>query len=244
MKRERGDPGDDDDFDEDEESSYRESDSELSLEAPLRKKSVKSPGSVMQMLVRHAQQQLDRGSLTEDPGQREEALVGGVKIATYFALLIRPFHPPANPLLRELYSLALTIDFLRAGRLSEAADALAGRFVSVHTALTEGSWSTAAHLEVHPLEQVTSTSTSTLLQAQRHKRMVLKSQGLGSSGQRPWWNNSGKGRGNYSYEKGGRGNSQNKGKGKGKQKGGKDVWGAKGDNPWKNNKEEPPKKDG
>lgn len=239
VKREDPDPDDEDDGDEGEESSgSKESDSELSLEAPLRKKASKSPGSVMNMLVRHAQEQLDRGSLGEDPGRRGQALVDGVKIGTYFALLIRPYYAAGNPLLRELYSLAQTIDLLRGGRLSEAADALAGRFISVHTALAEGSWATAAHLELFPLEPVASTSTSTMLQAQRHKRLVQKSQGYQP---RYWPDQGGRGRGSYGGEKGRKGDSFNKGKNKGRGKGATEPWGKKGENPWKGNKEEPPK---
>lgn len=238
------DDGDDDPFDDEESSSPQESESELSYEPPLRRKAARSPGSVMQMLVKHAQDQLDRGSLAEEPLRQEEALIGGVKISTYFALLIRPYFPAGNPLLRELYSLAQTIDYLRAGKLPEAADALAGRFVSVHTALSEGSWATAAHLEMHPLEPVSSTSTATMLQAQRHRRLVLKSQGINLSYQRNTWNPQGKGRGGYGSEKGGKGNYQGRGKGRGKNKGGKDSWNAKGENPWKNNKEDSPRKEG
>ena len=53
--------------------------------------------------------------------------------------------------MRELYSLAQTIDLLRAGRLPETADALAGRFIAVHTALTEGGWATAGSAGVVPV---------------------------------------------------------------------------------------------
>ena len=42
-------------------------DSELSYEAPLRKKAAKK-NSVMEMLVRHAPQQLAQGALLEDGG--------------------------------------------------------------------------------------------------------------------------------------------------------------------------------
>lgn len=236
--------GDDDDpeDEEDEESSSGdpESESEIEFEPPLRKRAAKSPGSVMQLLVKHAQDQLDRGALMEDGGQRDDPLTGGVKLATYFALLIRPYHQPGHPLLRELYALAQTIDLLRSGRLAETADALASRFISVHTALSEGSWSTAAYLEMFPMDPVQSVSTSTMLEAQKHRKMVLKSQGYPTSGGRSW-RPSGKGRGSYGAEKGRKGEGS-KGKGKSKYRGGKDN-SNKGQNPWKENQADPGKKE-
>ena len=47
------------------------------------------------MLVKHAQEQLDRGALLEAEGQGP-SLVSGVKISTYFALLIRPYYGQAT----------------------------------------------------------------------------------------------------------------------------------------------------
>ena len=127
------------------------------------------------------------------------------------------------------------------GKLPEAGDALASRFVAVHTALSEGNWSTAGYLELYPLEPVQSTTTSTLLEAQKHKRMVWKSQGYAGYGRA--WQPSGKGKGGAPAEKGkkGGGKYQNKGKNKSSSK---DSGTAKtGEaNPWRDNKEEPGKK--
>lgn len=219
-----------------------DSDSELSFEPPLRKRALKEPGSVMQMLVKHAQLQLDRGSLIESEGA-EPSVVSGVKISTYFALLIRPYHAAGSPLLRELYALASAIDLLRMGKLPETADALASRFVAVHTALAEGSWSTASQLELYPLEPVQSANTATMLEAQKHRRLVLKSQGLPVSGR--WWGNfSGKGKAGSGGERTQKGEPKGRGKGKGKGGNKAQNWSAnKGQqNPWAENKEEPPKK--
>ena len=102
--------------------SLSSSDSELSFEPPLRRRAAKEPGSVMAMLVKHAQEQLDKGSLLEAEGAAA-GITSGVKISTFFALLIRPFYPATNALMRELYALGQTIDLLRAGKLPEAADA-------------------------------------------------------------------------------------------------------------------------
>ena len=189
------------------------------------------------MLVRHAQEQLDKGAVMDEENGAA-SVVAGIKIATYFGLLIRPYFPQGNPLLRELYSLAQAIDLLRQGRLPEAGDALAARFIAVHTALSEGGWQTAAQLELHPLEPVQSASTATMLMAQKHRRLVQKSQGL-TPGR--WWY-SGKGKGQGGQEKGKKGDG-GKGKVKGRGKGAKDSsWTPKENNPWKENKEEATKK--
>eukprot|EP00435_Cladocopium_sp_Y103_P035369 s2720_g9.t1 len=218
-----------------------DADSELSFEAPLRRRAMRDPGSVMDMLVRHAQQQLDQGALLEAEGA-QPSVTSGVKISTYFALLIRPYHAAGSPLLRELYSLAQAIDLLRMGRLPETADALASRFIAVHTALSEGNWTTAAQLELYPLEPVQSASTATMLEAHKHRRLVMKSQGL-TPGSR-WWPAAGRGKGAPQTEKGKKGDGKrNKGKGKGAGK--ESTWSQKGDpsnNAWASNKEEPPKK--
>ena len=250
FKPDPGDPGSSEssDYDSSSGSSKRrkrgaesDEDSELSFEAPLRRKALREPGSVMDMLVKNAQDQLDRGSLLESEGS-QPGITSGIKISTFFALLIRPFYPNNSPLMRELYALGQTIDLLRSGRLPETADALASRFIAVHTALAEGGWATAAQLELYPLEPVQSASVGTMLQAQKHKRLLQKSQGIppGRWGVPP----GGKGRGAGQWtEKGKKGD--NKGRGKGKTKGaGKDApWPKKGDaNPWKETQDEPGKK--
>ena len=215
--------------------------SELSYEPPLRRRATRSPGSVMEMLIKHAQDQLDRGSLLEAEGARP-GLTSGVKVGTYFALLIRPYYPAGSPLLRELYALGQAIDLLRAGRLAETADALAGRFVAVHTALAEGNWATASQLELYPLEPIQSASVATMLQAQRHKKLVQKSQGVTTG--RWGGGNYGKGKGGGWNEKGRKGDQKGKTKGGGRGAGKGANWpGKKGDsNPWKETQEEAPKK--
>lgn len=250
LKPDPGDPGSSEssDYDSSSGSSQKrkggpnsDEDSELSFEAPLRRKALREPGSVMDMLVKNAQDQLDRGALLENEGS-QPGITSGIKISTFFALLIRPFYPNNSPLMRELYALGQTIDLLRSGRLPETADALASRFIAVHTALAEGGWSTAAQLELYPLEPVQSATVGTMLQAQKHKRLLQKSQGIQPNrwGVPP----GGKGRGAGQWtEKGKKGD--NKGRGKGKTKGaGKDAsWPKKGDaNPWKESQEEPGKK--
>lgn len=218
-----------------------DADSELSYEPPLRKRALREPGSVMEMLVKHAQLQLDRGALLETEGA-QPSITTGVKISTYFALLIRPYHVAGSPLLRELYALGQAIDLLRMGKLPETADALASRFIAVHTPLTEGSWTTASRLELFPLEPIQSANTATMLEAHKHRRLVMKSQGLPTS--LTWWPGTGRGKGTGAGTKGKKGDQKGRG-GRGKGKGAKEQsWGApKGDqNSWRENKEEAPKK--
>eukprot|EP00435_Cladocopium_sp_Y103_P061842 s163_g23.t1 len=219
-----------------------ESDSDLSYEPPLRRKATKSPGSVLEMLVKHAQDQMDRGALLEGEGASAGA-TSGIKIGSYFALLIRPYYSHNSPLVRELYALAQAIDLLRAGRLPETGDALASRFIAVHTALGDGGWQTASQLELFPLEPVQSATVSTMLQAQRHRRLVQKSQGYVPSR----WTGSGAGKGkpnsNSWSEKGKKGDLKGRGRGKGKGQNKSNQWGKKPEeNPWKENQEDPGKK--
>ena len=224
-----------------EEDTGSESDSDLSFEAPLRKKAAKEPGSVMKLLIKHAQEQMDRGQILDQNGTRGD-ITTGIKVSTYFALLIRPYYNNNSPLLRELYALAQTIDQLRSGLLMQTADSLASRFIAVHCALSEGGWSTASQLEMFPLEAVQSAGTATMLAAQKHKKMVLKSQG-NYYPQQNWWGQ-GKGRGNQKGEKGKKGDfGKGKGPRKGKGNGGKDGnWWQKGENPWAANRDDAAKK--
>ena len=217
-------------------------DSDLSCEAPLRRKAAREPGSVMEMLIKHAQQQMDQGALLESSGAAA-SLTSGVRISTFFALMIRPFHSNNSPLVRELFALGQAIDLLRAGKLPETADALASRFIAVHTALGDGNWQVASQLEMYPLEPTTSATTSTMLQAQKHRRLLQRSQGY-TGGQ--WYASpTGRGKGGGGWnEKGRKGDApegRGKGKGKGQNKAGQAA--QKGDaNPWKEMQEEPGKK--
>lgn len=216
-------------------------DSDLSFEAPLRKKAAREPGSVMEMLIRHAQQQLDQGALLEDGGAAA-GLTSGIKLSTFFALLIRPFHSNSSPLVRELFALGQSIDLLRAGRLPECADSLASRFIAVHTALSDGNWQVASQLEMYPLEPVQAATVATMLQAQKHRRLIQRSQGYSPSR----WNSQGpgKGKGTGGWSEKGRKGDGNKGPGRGKGKGQpKGNQNKKGEaNPWKESQEDPTKK--
>ena len=221
--------------------------------APLQKKSLRRPGAVLKMLTKHAQQTLDQTSVVEV--KDGDTITQGVKMATYFNLLIRPYHPTNSRDMKELHYLSICIDELRSGKLGALGDSLASRFLAVHSAVNEGGWRTAQHLELHPLEGAQSAPTPLLLQARRHSKLIAKSQGREDQekgwrrGDGQWrrddWNDpKGKGKG----AKGGKG-PYGKGKGRGNygKQGGWQYWnqGGGGDKNdwWDKNKEKPGKDD-
>ena len=81
-----------------------------------------------------------------------------------------------------------------------------------------------------------------MLEAHKHRRLVMKSQGYSPS--QTWWPSTGRGKGIGAGGKGKKGDAKGRG-GRGKGKGSKDPgWtGNKGDaTSWKESKEDPPKK--
>eukprot|EP00435_Cladocopium_sp_Y103_P035000 s165_g9.t1 len=131
---------------------------------------------------------------------------------------------------------------LRLGKLMECADALAARFIAVHTALGDGNWLTASQLELYPLEPVQSATTATMLEAQKHRKLVMRSQGW-SGGNSRWWPAAGRGKGGGYSEKGKKGDQKGKGKNKSKSQTKEGGWNSKGDvNAWRDSKEDPAKK--
>ena len=197
-----------------------ESDSSSSeLLAPLQKKSVRKPGAVLKLLIQHAKHTMDQSAIVES--QQDETVTGGIKMTSYFNLLVRPYHPASSRDMKERNHLSIGLDELRAGELGKLGDSLASRFLALHTAVNEGNWRAAQFLELHPLEPTQGAPAALLLEARRHGKMVQKAQGSddwkrGRGDQEPWpAGNKGKG---------------NKGKGKGKTK----DWprGGKGDQNW------------
>ena len=235
-----------------EEEKESSEDSGLSYEAPLRKMALKSPGSVLKKLVQHCQDQLDQGALLESSG-KAAAVTSGVKIATFFGLLVKPYFGTNHPMVRELHQLSLMLDLLRAGKLPEVGDAMASRFIAVHTALQDGNWNVASTLEMYPLQPTSAAPVSTMLRAQKHRRLIWKSQGY-QEGKGGGWSNWQKGnqKGQGPQEDKGKGKQKgknnNKGKGKGNWNQNWNYWPNQGNNygnqkgnPWKENKEEKPK---
>ncbi len=195
-----------------EESSEEESTESEAL-PPLQKKSRKKPGQILRMLTTHAQEELDQSALIDVEASR--AITGGVKLATYLNLLIRPYHPTTSRDMKELHHLAICLDELRGGRLAALGDSLAARFLAIHSAVNEGGWRAAQYLELHPLEAPQSAPTSLLLEAKKHAKVVARAQGADYGGR--GWHRQG---GGWQKEDGGE-----KGKGKGKTgRGGKGKW--------------------
>ena len=212
--------------------------SEEDMEAPMRRKSRDHPGSVLSMLTEHVRSQMDQDSVTEV--SRTPKLTRGVKVTSFFNLHIRPSYGSHLKELREMYTLAMTIDLLRKGELGRVGDSLSARFMALHQSLIDQSWATARHMELFPLEESTAASSALVLASRKHQRLVDKVQGKG--GWTPWQQ---KGKGNPRQDwsqwsegqpKGKKGKG-NQNKGKGKAKGSWNQPQDKGGTDWEKNKE-------
>eukprot|EP00435_Cladocopium_sp_Y103_P056561 s1780_g19.t1 len=212
--------------------------------APLQKRSARQPGAVLKMLVQHARTALDQSSLVET--NRSSDVTDGVKMATYFNLLIRPYHSMASRDMKEMNQLAVCLDELRSGDLGKLGDSLASRFLAIHTAVNEGSWRSAQFLELHPLEPTQGAPTSLLLEAKKHGKLVYRSQGSDE-----WRRGKGEGSG-YTGPRGGEGKGKGKpwnkdrgkgNKGQGKWQGG-NSWSQGGKDWWASQKEKPDSREG
>eukprot|EP00435_Cladocopium_sp_Y103_P041507 s325_g11.t1 len=197
-------------------SSSEEESEDKKMEAPLRKRSQRRPGSVLQMLVTHAKNQLDQSAKVEVTAGSAGDATQGVRLTSYFTIIVKPHLGNALAVTREMYHLSNAMDLLRQGELSRLGDVLAGRFMSLHQSVIDGSWSAARHLEVMPMEEVSAAGSAVVLQARRHAKLQAKAQGLESN-----WvtrlNQKGKGggRGKSSSWGDGEWSSPSKGKGKG-----------------------------
>eukprot|EP00435_Cladocopium_sp_Y103_P062400 s1215_g24.t1 len=221
-------------------------DSETDLEAPMRKRSRDSPGSVLSLLVTHVKEQMEQAALTELP-HGGTLVTGGVKLATYFALHIKPVYQGHLRELREMHTLAATMDLLRKGDIARVGDSLAARFMALHQSLIDNNWHTAKFMELHSLEETSAGSAAIVLASRRHSRLVDKVQGKGNGSWGSWtW--PGRGRGKGGWKGYGDNNSPVKGeKGKGKDRGkkgkgrGANTWDDKTAE-WGRAKEAPPEK--
>lgn len=241
--------GDPDSPGESSEESDREEDASESssseILAPLQRKSSKKPGTVLRLLIQHAKHALDQTSVVET--KEASDITCGVKMTSYFNLMIRPYHPNNN-LMKELNHLSVCLDELRAGELGKLGDSLASRFLALHTAANEGTWKAAQFLELHPLEATQGAPASLLLEARKHGRLVSKAQG-GEEWRRPRqegdsWQGSGKGGGNKGKGRGKGKDWPRPGKGEGNWQG-RNSWnkGAGGGNWWASQKEKPENKE-
>lgn len=216
-----------------ESQEVEEDESETDLEAPIKKRSRDRPGSVLSMLTEHVRDQMDQSSLVEMPGEGH-LVTGGVKISSYFALHVKPSFPQHLRELREMHSLAATLDLLRQGDVARVGDSLAARFMALHQSMLDSGWGTARFMELHSMDESAAASPSLVLASRKHSRLVEKVHGKGWGGQykgrgRGGW----KGYGDANGEvKGGKGKDGKKGKGKGS----KNQWDKKV-NEWKETKE-------
>ena len=207
--------------------TYSEESSEESvgdqMEAPLRKKSKRRPGSVLQLLVAHARQQLDQTAKVEVAPEGTDPTTG-VKLASYFNICIRPQLGQAMTQIREMHHLSNTMDCLRRGDLGLVGDLLASRFISLHQSVLDGSWQAARHLEILPMEEVSAAGQSIVLKARKHARLTAKALGqdTGWNWRNPQKGKGGKGRGGFWNEQEWQQPQKGKvkgGKGRGKGKG-------------------------
>ena len=225
-------------------SEEKKDESETDLEAPVKKRSRDKPGSVLAMLVNHVRDQMEQAALTDLP-QGHQAVTSGVKLATYFAQQVRPAHPTFLRELREMHSLAATMDLLRRGDIARVGDSLAARFMALHQSILDNGWTTARFMELHPMEESAAGSASIVLASRKHGRLVDKVQGKGTPAWGNWgWGARGRGKGGWK----GSGEFSNAGKGekgkgkdrnkKGKHKGNQGTWDEKTSD-WAKSKETP-----
>ena len=231
-----------DEFSNDQSSSSKSSDDEL--EAPLKKKSKKNPGSVLELLVSHAREQLDQSASVGVGKDEGHYLTSGIKVMTYFQVLLKPRLGGSAALQREMHHLATAIDLLRQGRLGLLGDTLAARFLCLHQSILDGNWSAAKHLEIFPMEESSATSAGLLLRTRKHARLAAKAQG--QDGGPGYWNPYGrnpKGKGKQEWQGGDfreqKGKGKKGGKGRGKNKQGSWYQGGdkQADQEWKESKD-------
>ena len=147
----------------------------------LRRKAEKKPGSVLKLLLAQVESQLSELQGAED--HPDSALLGGTKMLTYFHLLVRGNGVQVTSRDgRELYLLAVLLDLLRSGQLERLADGMSARFMALQTAVMDGSWAAARHLEVYTPDQATPGGPAITLAARKHAKVLEKVKGSDSRG--------------------------------------------------------------
>ena len=156
-----------------------------SLLPPLKRKSLKKPGSVLKMLEQQAYDFLAQDGIVDEVETGGE-LAQKPKLFTYYQLALRPGLDPKSRDAKELALLAKALDTLREGKLDVLGDLLAARLAAVETATRQG-WSTAKHLEIVNTEEDGPVPAHILLAAQKHGRQIEKAGGKGSWSKSPGW---------------------------------------------------------
>ena len=204
------------------------------MEPPLKKRAMQKPGSVLKLLVDHAKEKLDQTSKIAVSRRDEDDMTQGVRITTYFAIVVKGQLNQSSPQLRELHMLAHALDLLRGGELDSLGDLMASRFISLHQAGLDGNWHAARHLEMIPYDESSAAGAAVVLQARKHAKMAAqvagavpptwKGGGRGKgSGRGGWedstWTSDGKARGKKGEKGKGRGKGAWKGQGQGENAG-------------------------
>ena len=202
----------------DDETSSSES---AKMQPPLRRKALQHPGSVLRMLIEHARERLDQTSKVSVGRRDEDDATQGIRISSYFQIVVRSQLSATSPQLRELHLLAHAVDLLRSGELDSLGDLLASRFVSLHQAGLDGHWGAARHMEVLSYDDTSAAGPAIVLKARKHAKMAAQ-----VAGNEPGsWKGGGKGRGkfrpqwednNWQGDGKGRGKKGDKGRGRGK----------------------------
>ena len=86
-------------------SASESSSEETKLEPPLKRKSKEKPGSVLQLLVQHARDQLDQTAKVSVLEKTADPTNMGIKLASYFSIVVRPQMGQAMGPLREMHML-------------------------------------------------------------------------------------------------------------------------------------------
>jgi hypothetical protein len=202
---------------------------DLRMEPPLRKRAREKPGSVLQLLVEHARAQLDQSAKVTVGREEEKNYMTGVKLSSYFSIIIRPQGGTVNAQMREMHLLSACMDALREGALDHVGDLLAARFISLHQSILDGNWVAARQLELLPLEETSAAGPQLVLQARKQAKLAAK------VAQPELWTAPGAGKGRGSRRKGtgspdwqqdSKGKSKKGGRGKGKGRG---WWGQGGE---------------
>ena len=201
---------------------------------PLRRRATKHPGSVLRLLLNQIEAQL-----SEVQGYEGQAssLLGGTKVLTFFNLLVRGSGVQVQSRDgREMYLIAVLLDLLRSGQLDKVADGLAARFMALQTAVIDGGWQAARHLEIYTPDIAMPGGPSVTLAARKHAKVLEKVQGKDSRsdryGSRAWnrpWGTQSWQRQEEAPQEGGKGKNK---KGKG-GKGKSNAWSGKGGSSWR-----------
>lgn len=181
------------------------------------------------------------------PDRESKSLTDGIKLTSYFQILLKSKLTGAMAQQREMYHLAVCMDLLRQGKLSGVGDALAARFLCLHQSVLDGNWTAARQMELYPLEESSAAGTSIILQTRRRAKLAAKAQGLDVGNWRGGYGRGRGGKGHYDHfggdvsdPKGGKKGKKGKGKGKGAGKNNwwnQDAERGKGDE-WKNTQDQ------